>query len=236
MKKRFNSNDHHASAVSAKGVRRPTWWVFLFAVWITIPVGCSLFQKDKPGQSPEILKAIEQPKADSESAKPNASESKAEEVRLDGGLLLGDTENLAFQPSEFAQLIQQMIEEEQWVSIRGLLLNYPELVVRILRQNDQLSRAELTKIAIQFEQISSGKSGANESKPGSWQSYVEYRLKSGKRQSSGGSFTELCREFQDELTNNRPSTALKLKLENPSLRRPRLSHGWRYCGWWGSRI
>ena len=103
-----------------------------------------------------------------------------------------------------------------------MVATYPDITMKILRDEKHLTAAYLNRLARVYDQANQRLAGApnidTENDPQSWQAFTQFRLlhdgndsKSSLRKTNK-TFSELCEQFQEELTQNRPAEALKLKL------------------------
>ncbi len=158
-----------------------------------------MFKKESENAQPEILESIEK-NTGSETAPTQ------EKVRFDGGVLLGNTDNLAFKPNEFSEVLVELIDQKKWNSLKHMVGNYPDITLKLLTEADsQLTPwAHLKIVARLFDTHFQGNGQS------SWQQFVEHlESTSGTPQN----LTFARSEFLRYLTTNQPTKAISLRLD-----------------------
>ena len=138
-------------------------------------MGCSILDAklDKAKQTPlKNLVAAEPP--DKSDKVENAIARGKNKTRFDGGLLLGDTDSVAWRPDELAKLLDELLTEEKWKSASRLISLYPDVVgkillgengstVSVIRQR-QIAKTVRSKVDRQPERRMAGPGAACQSK------------------------------------------------------------------------
>ena len=126
------------------------------------------------------------------------------DVRLTGGLQLGDTDNLAFTATELGSVLSQLFEAKKWNSLRSLVRTYPDIVAKILMADERgsLSQDQLVELAKLYDEQWRG-DGQD-----TWLGYVQ-TTQPGENPSD---FAEARARFLKLLENDEPSQALELDL------------------------
>ena len=163
--------------------------------------GCSFFSSEPEQQNADLFKSIE-----TQRAEPNDEGGPAEKVRFDGGLLLGDTDNLAYTPQSLAPVITNLVHEEKWQSLKNTVRTYPDVILKLIVGADgkTIAWADTQTTARVFDQLWKSR-GAD-----SWQQFVEQLA---NRDNHATSLIAKRAQFLQFLGNNQPSRALSLKLE-----------------------
>ena len=140
----------------SKSLRAVLCLCFVLTIAVT---GCSLFKTDTNKSNPDVLKQTFSRNSESNQATANNgavldSSVDKQDVRLAGGLLLGDTDNLAFTPANLASVLDELLEEKKFASTRSLISLYPDLITKILIGADgqTVSWDRLTEIARLFDE------------------------------------------------------------------------------------
>ena len=186
----------------------------LLRVWISLVVcigigacGCSLFELNPEKSKSNILKnAVSKNNnrnSDGSSGDSDAG-SPERDVRLTGGVTLGDTDNLAFTPEALSLVLVERIEAEKWNSVRNLIRLYPDIVTKILMRDESssISRPKLIEVAKLFDEQWGG-NGQD-----SWFNFVQAMKPAGKEYG----FTQSRRRFLKLLENDEPVKALDVRL------------------------
>jgi len=177
------------------------YWRSCLMALITLATigGCSLIKGDN--KKTEILDFADD-RSKSSSSKNVSSTSAEEQVRFDGGLLLGDTDNLAYTPDALGAILVDLIDNEKRKSLNSLIGHYPDVVMKILIDADgeRIDWPHLRTIAQSYD------SGWNANKGDSWQRLIDSLSKEDSK------LTVKRAEFLQLLGKNQPSKALKLGL------------------------
>ncbi|MEM7784262.1 MAG: hypothetical protein AAF623_12985 [Planctomycetota bacterium] len=171
--------------------------------------GCSTFQSDGTKNSDGIEKviseiAVSQTSVQSDSQNSGSlSKSKEQKVEFDGGLLLGKTDEVAYQPADLAKILADWMDSGKWTSTSVLVRLYPDICRRILMQeNAPLSASHLNQLAKLYDNQWS-KEGTNQ-----WMQLV----KSIQTDPTTIEFFEKRSEFLQLIGSNQPEKALELRL------------------------
>ena len=173
--------------------------IFVFTVLTIQITGCSFFNRvDSEKSKPKALDKVIANQNTSIDANSN------KDVRFDGGLLLGNTDNVAYQPNELSSLFVELIETEKWSSARSLIGLYPDVILKILlgEGKSSLTQPQLIALARLFDQKWQGSSGD------SWESFT----RSSQKDAAVIGFLESRQAFLLHVGNNQPKEALELNL------------------------
>ncbi len=177
------------------------YWRSCLMALITLATigGCSLIKGDN--KKTEILDFADD-RSKSSSSKNVSSTSAEEQVRFDGGLLLGDTDNLAYTPDALGAILVDLIDNEKRKSLNSLIGHYPDVVMKILIDADgeRIDWPHLRTIAQSYD------AGWNANKGDSWQRLIDSLSKEDSK------LNVKRAEFLQLLGKNQPSKALKLGL------------------------
>lgn len=187
--------------------------MLLCAVGLTS--GCTVFNREAENQK-NVLKKLVDRESQSDASKSDDSEARAitdpsadssqdskEKVRFAGGLMLGDTDNVAFQPDEFRQTMVTLIEDQQWRSLKRTISIYPDLTMTLITEaNGQNIAWSHVTIAARVLDLTWGLEGND-----SWQKYVEQTAESAKKHRN---FNRA--EFLKLLSKDELKKAIDLKL------------------------
>ncbi|MFK7765801.1 MAG: hypothetical protein AB8B55_01070 [Mariniblastus sp.] len=191
--------ERHSSGVRAALIG----CILLLAVAVT---GCSLFKLDSKESNADILKQVFSRKSEANKnsdrlgavVDPNSDD---QNVRLAGGLLLGDTDNLAFSPAELTGLLEEMLESDKRNSARNLVAIYPDVVTKILMGADgqSVSWKKLAEISSLFDEQWGG-DGSDR-----WQDFI-LSIERNPR------FIASRQEALKQLENNQPDKVIGMQL------------------------
>ena len=149
-----NRIDNHPNWIRSVGLRAASVGCFVLTIAVSIAItGCSLFKIDSEKSKSDILKQVFSRKSESnqpsEIAGSTPDSNTEQNVRLAGGLLLGDTDNMAFSPSDLMSLLDELLDSEKRSTARNLVALYPDVVTKILIGADgqTINWDRLTEIA-----------------------------------------------------------------------------------------
>jgi hypothetical protein len=185
---------------------QPAWhrhvlWptALLGALGLIVSAGCSTVEKT----SHAALKSLTAGAQNPDDSAP-AFDSIGRRVRFDGGgLLMGQSDALAYTPETLLQTVCQLAHEEQSTSITRLIRDYPDVAVEVL-QSPNWTVAELPQLlaiaAVLDEFLES---------PGFWSGFVSGQFDAG---AEAVKVLERKRRAWQDLENNRPQQVLEAGL------------------------
>lgn len=135
---------------------------------------------------------------------PQSTDSSKQQVRLEGGLQFGDTDNLAYTVKELTDVLNEFVEAEKFNSVRSLIKLYPDLIAQILinANGNSISWTHLVRVAKLFDEQWS----RNDSKR--WQNHIQNISRNRK----ATRLIETQTEFLRRIEINKPNAALELHL------------------------
>ncbi|WP_148618877.1 hypothetical protein [Mariniblastus fucicola] len=180
--------------------------LLLATVALGVLSGCSLFEANvKESEKTPLQQLVSGKSSETKIAtRTETAISPEKKTRFDGGLLLGNTDTVAYQPHELASTLDGMIAADKWNSARNLIGLYPDVVSKILLGQDgaSISRQRLRDVAKLFDEKWT-RDGSGE-----WQALV--RL-SGRTESINDFLTSRSL-FLELIGNNEPKDALAMNL------------------------
>ncbi len=192
------------------------WEIVLPIAAIGLIAGCSVLKQETDKKSPGILAAVnrqdQQPPSSPSPAAPELPATFNEEVRVGGGLMLGDTDHLAYQPTEFGLLLVEMIDQQKWNSLKHIVGVYPDLTLKLITESG--GRIPWSHIKVIAKVFDSHWRGEGED---TWQNFAEQL----EANSSGShNLASQRAEFLRLLSTNQAEQALSLRLEKSLPKNP----------------
>ncbi len=189
-------------------------WVHIHVAILTAAVqfsGCSTLVWDSGASDKEPKSTVKS--LESQLVDPPAAPQPEKDVKIvGGGLMLGSTDNLAFDESTFAGVLTEQIEKGKWGTVEHLLKTYPDIAMSLLLHGpcQELPDEQSRFVASALDQLweKSQRSGATTASH--WQEFG--RVAGTNLPKSNTPFSVKRSEFLDLLTNNRTDEALKLDL------------------------
>jgi|GEM_PF-1432147 len=140
-------------------------------------------------------------------AKNNARPTPGKDLRIAGsGLMLGKTDNVAFEDHEFAKILSGLLQEQKLATVKHLVRTYPDITMSLMMNGpcDELDFGHTRQVA-EIVDITWNRNAAG---TGAWETYIELCAS----QDGENSFHALRRQHLELLTNNSPKAALDLGL------------------------
>ncbi len=164
-----------------------------------LPSGCTWFNGDADLQARlEKETTVESPPAEV---------TDSQQVRWDGGgVIIGETDALAFTPEAYLNAVNRLLEADRIASVQGMVENYPDIAIQTLQEVDSSAASQHNQ---QVLPMIASLLDTRCSVGDVWQTYVQ-DLQSLPRRSEEE--LDIRMRFWRYLKNDQPEKALNLKI------------------------